>query len=467
MLFEQFEVKGLSHYSYAVGCESCKQMILVDPKRDIDTYIGFAERQNMTISHVLETHIHADYASGALELATRTGARIFLSAYDKDEAYEATFPHEELRDGDAIEVGTIGFKVMHTPGHTPEHISFLVFDHDSSKEVARFLLSGDFLFVGSLGRPDLLGEDTKRQLAEGLFESVKNKLASLPDGLEVYPAHGAGSLCGSGMGGRPHSTLGFERVANPYLDDSLTKEQFIERILNSAPPYPDYYQRMKKINSKGPTMLNGLPGLQAIDVNQFRKLVESNYTVIDLRDHLSFGAGHIPGSYGIGAGPSLSVWASWVAPYEKPILLVAPDAESVAPAVRELVRVGLDDIKGYLKGGMESWIVKGYAIQKIPQLSVTELNRYLQNGDEIEVLDVRTDEEWESGHIKGARHIMGGEIDKNLSDIPGNNKKLAVICDSGYRSTVAASILQQHGFDSVFNVTGGMGAWQEADLPTT
>jgi hydroxyacylglutathione hydrolase len=464
MLFERFEDSGLSQFSYAVGCARAGAIAIVDPRRDVDVYQEYADDQGVEITHVLETHIHADFASGARELAERTGAKLCLSAYDEDEKYAVAFPHEELEDGQAIEVGSVRIESLHTPGHTPEHLSFLVYDTHRSSDVPEIMLSGDFLFVGSLGRPDLLGEDAKLELAGRLYASVRDKLAGLHDGLEVHPGHGAGSMCGAGMSARPLSTLGYERIANPYLDPGLSEAEFVAKILGSAPPLPPYYRRMKKLNSAGPPTLDGLPGRDPIPVDEFHALVEAAHVVVDLRDHLAFGGGHIPGSLGIGIDGSLSTWAAWVVPYDAPLLLVAENAFAVDPAVRALVRVGLDQVRGWLEGGMNAWRQQGLPIATLPQISIPELARARNEGS-IDVLDVRSDGEWNEGHIEGALHVHGGLLEERLDEIPRNGRPLAVICGSGYRSTVAASVLKRAGFDEVRNVPGGMRAWKSARLP--
>lgn len=465
MLFERFEDSGLSQFSYAVGCAEAGAIAIVDPRRDVDVYLKFAGDQGVEITHVLETHIHADFASGARELADRTGAELCLSAYDSGEKYEVAFPHEELEDGDALEIGSVRIEALHTPGHTPEHLSYLVYDTHRSADVPQILLSGDFLFIGSLGRPDLLGEDAKRELARRLYASLREKLAGLPDGLEVHPGHGADSMCGAGMSARPISTLGFERVANPYLDPELSEPAFLEKILGSAPPFPPYYRRMKSLNSAGPAILDGLPGRDPIPVEEFHALVEAGHVVVDLRDQLAFGGGHVPGSIGIGVDGSLSTWAAWVVPYDAPILLVAENAFAVDPAIRALVRVGLDQVRGWLEGGMNSWRQQGLPIATLPQMSIPELAAVLDSGGSVDVLDVRADGEWNGGHIEGALHVHGGLIEDRLDEVPRNGRPLAVICGSGYRSTVAASVLKRAGFADVRNVSGGMRGWRSAGLP--
>jgi hydroxyacylglutathione hydrolase len=466
MLFERFEDSGLSQFSYAVGCPAAGSIAIVDPRRDIDVYMDFAEREGVAITHVLETHIHADFASGARELADRAGARLCLSAYDAGQKYDVAFAHEEISDGDEIEIGSVRIRALHTPGHTPEHLAFLIFDTHRSSIVPEILLSGDFLFIGSLGRPDLLGEEAKRDLAHRLFASVRDALAGLPDGLEVHPGHGAGSMCGAGMSARPLSTLGFERVANPYLDPELSETAFVEKILGSAPPFPPYYRRMKDLNSAGPPTLGGLPGLVPLPLSEFAALARSG-VVVDLRDQLAFGGGHLPGALGIGVSGSLSTWAAWIVPYETPILLVAESEADVEPAVRALVRVGLDDVRGWLAGGMGAWRRQGLPIDTLPQMSIPELAAALENGRSVDVLDVRADGEWSAGHIDGALHVHGGLVGERLGELPRNGRPLAVICGSGYRSTAVASALKRAGFDNVRNVPGGMGAWRSAGLPVT
>lgn len=472
MLFRRFEDPDLSQYSYAVGCRTAGELAIVDPRRDVDVYLGLAGDEGMKITRVLETHVHADFASGARELARRTGAELLVSGHDRGESFEVAFDHTDLADGDRVELGDVRIEAVHTPGHTPEHLSYLVYDGARSQRVPMLFLTGDFLFVGSLGRPDLLGEEAERRLARSLFDSLRDVLPDLPDGLEIHPGHGAGSMCGSGMSGRPTSTLGFERIANPYLDPELSREAFVERILGSVPPYPPYYRRMKRVNSEGPKILDGLPGREPLPVDRFAELAEGSAVVVDLRDHLAFGGGHVPGSFGIGAGAKLSTWAAWTVPYDRPILLVGDEPghrdpqEQIESAVRSLVRVGLDDVVGYLDGGMSAWAESGREIAELPQASPVEIQRRLEQGEAIHVLDVRTDAEWESGHVEGARHVMAGFVAERVDEVPDDGKPVAVICGSGYRSTVAASVLARAGFERLVNVTGGMTAWKCAELPT-
>lgn len=459
MRLERFEVPGLAHYSYLVA--SAGQAVVIDPKRDIDTYVAFAAANNFKITHILETHIHADYASGALELAQATGAEMWLSAHDGGEDFEYQFPHQPMKDGDELHIAEMRFVAVHTPGHTPEHLSFALYDKKRSDEQPVAIFSGDFVFVGSLGRPDLLGEAAKQKLAASLFASLHQKLKGFADGVEIHPAHGAGSMCGAGMSDRPQSTLGYERMCNAFFQERDEKG-FIAKILGSVPPFPDYYRRMKKVNSAGPKILGTIPGGRALSVAEAQAAVTADAIVLDLRRPEAFGGAHIPGSINIGGGNSLSTWASWVLPYETPILLVGDAATDYEQARRSLIRVGLDDITGNLQGGVIAWIEAGMDQAHLPQVSVEELH----GKKDPYVIDVRGDGEWNGGHISGAKHIMAGDVDKRMAEID-QGREVYVICGSGYRSSVVSSLLKKSGFPSVFNVVGGMTAWNKRGLPVT
>ena len=463
MQFQRFEVPGLAHYSYLLGSQG--QAVVVDPKRDIDTYLKYAEERGLTITHVLETHIHADYASGATQLAQAAHAELWLSGHDQGEEFAYQFGHHEFRDGEELEVGDLRIVAVHTAGHTPEHLSFLVYEKSRCGQPMA-LLSGDFLFVGSLGRPDLLGEAAKRKLAGALYDSVHQKIAHMPDGVEVHPAHGAGSLCGAGMSERPQSTLGYERFCNVFMADR-EKQEFIETVLKSVPEFPDYYKRMKRINSEGPALLDGLPGAAAMTPLAVQEaLPRLQAVVIDLRRPEAFGGAHIPGAFNVGAGQNLSMWAAWVVPYDRPIILVGDAGANIEEARRSLVRVGLDDIRGYLKGGMQAWIEAGMPQAHVPQISVRELAGRLQQTKAPFVLDVRSPGEWKAGHIEGALHIPGGSLPKRVEQVPAD-RPVHVVCGSGYRSSIATSVLARAGRDNVVNVVGGMSAWNAQRLPTT
>jgi len=458
MLLQKFEAKGLSHYSYAVGDEKEAIIAIIDPERDINTYIDYAAKNKLKIKYILETHIHADFASGAKALADKTGAELVLSAYDDGEKYEYSFPHTEAFDGGVINLGSVSLKVLHTPGHTPEHISFLL----SENHTPIALFSGDFLFIGSLGRPDLLGEEEKHKLAEKLYDSVKNKLVDIPDSVEVYPAHGAGSLCGAGMSTAASSDMKSERMYNPYLSPELTQEQFVAKILGSSPPFPQYYLRMKALNALGADSYDNLIAPKPMTVEDFADIVDHG-VIVDVRHPLTYGAAHIEDSLNFGSLEQLVQWAPWVLSYDEPVYLVGDNDEKIPDYVRSLARVGLDNVEGYLKPGINAWVNKGNDFEDTPQVSVHYVNDLMDAGEKIKIIDVRSDSEWKEGHIKGATHIY-------LGDLPGKIDKLNpedtifCICGGGTRSSLAASLIQQEGYDFVYNVFGGMGAWKAANL---
>lgn len=465
MKLQRFEVPGLAHYSYLLASNG--KAVVIDPKRDVAAYLDFADKHDLTITHILETHIHADYISGAAQLARESGAEPWLSAHDKGEQFQYQFGHHAFHDGEDLTVGDLRIVALHTPGHTPEHLSFLVYEKNRCGQPMA-LFTGDFIFVGSLGRPDLLGEDEKKKLAAALYTSVHEKISALPDGLEVHPAHGAGSLCGAGMSDRPRSTLGYERSCNVYMTDQ-NQADFVEKILSTVPEFPDYYRRMKRINSEGPQVLDSIPGKKQLPPAEFQeRMKELQAVVIDVRRPEAFGGAHIPGSFNIGGTDHLSMWAAWVVPYDRPLLLVGDEGSDLLEARTSLIRVGFDDIRGALKGGMKAWIEAGLPQAHVPQISVCELAEKLKDKQlpHFTVLDVRSPKEWDSGHIEGAMHIPGGSLPKRTAEVPAT-EPIYVICGSGYRSSIATSVLERAGHLNIKNVVGGMGAWNAQKLPRT
>lgn len=466
MIIERFEDAGLAQYSYLIGCPAAGTAAVIDPRRDCDVYIDYAAANGYKIRHVLETHIHADFASGALELAERVGVKPELSGYDEGEDFEVGFEHADLKEGDSITFGSVRIEPVHTPGHTPEHLSYVVYDLARSESTPMAMLTGDFLFVGSLGRPDLLGEDMEADLANQLFDTVRKKLPPLPDSLEIMPGHGAGSMCGSGMAGTPTSTLGYERATNPYLRPDLTREDFVAEILGSAPPFPDYYRRMKRVNSEGPRVLGQLPGMKDLGAAAVEEHLAAGGVVVDLRHEFSFGGGHIPESFGIGLRRPFSMWAAWVVPYDTPIVLVGEDRSGIAEAVRGLIRVGLDDVVGHLKGGIRAWVSQGRPISATPFVGVNAAHSAIGAAEGPVVLDVREDSEMAQGRIEGSIQIPAGRLSERLDELPAD-REIVVMCGNGYRSTVAASVLERAGIPGAQVIAGGIGAWRAADLPLT
>lgn len=457
MKIERFEVPGLAQYSYVLSSDG--KAVVIDPMRDMDRYLTYAKKQDLKITHVLETHIHADFASGSTALAHATGAELWLSAHDAGEQYRYEFEHHRFADGESLKVGAMRIQALHTPGHTPEHLSFLVFDTARNADEPQAMFSGDFLFVGSFGRPDLLGEQAKQRLAAALFTSMHDKLASLPAGLEVHPGHGAGSLCGSGMTEQAQSTLGYERASNHLF--TLDRAAFQKEVLETVPPLPSYYPRMKELNSRGPAILEELPGGEAISPQQLQQMVAKESPILlDLRRPEAYGGAHIRGAINIGAGPNLSLWAGWLLDPAKPIVLISENGENTE-ARKSLIRVGLDNIRGSLAGGMPAWIEAGLELEHVSQISVRQLHEGKPAGT---VLDVRSDAEWNQGHIANAQHIMMGDLNGNLQLLP-KEQPVFTFCGSGYRSSIAASILAGSGFTRVVNVDGGMTAWQRQKLP--
>ena len=457
MKIQRVEIQGLAQFGYVVSDGG--EAVVIDAMRDIERYISYAESAGLRITHVLETHIHADFAAGSVALVQATGAELALSGYDEGERYRYAMPHRRLRDGDSVQVGAARLQALHTPGHTPEHLSFLLFDLMRSESEPVAMFSGDFLFVGSLGRPDLLGEEAKVGLAHELYRSVRERIAGLPDGVEVYPGHGAGSLCGSGMSERAETTLGYERATNPFF--RYEEEEFVRSILASVPPMPDYYPRMKELNAAGAPPVSDLPGEREIAAEELQAQISSGaVTVVDLRTPESFGGAHVPGSLNIGSGTNLSVWAGWLLAPDKPIVLVSESGDDIE-ARRALVRVGLDRIAGFLRGGMRGWIESGLPFQATAQASVDEVNRAREG---VTVLDVRTKEERREGSVEGSQHVMLGDLRRTVAGIP-KDRPIVTVCGSGYRASIAASMLQQAGFADVSMMDGGMTAWTKRGLP--
>lgn len=458
MKIRQFEIPGLAQYSYAVSSNG--EAIVIDPIRDVERYLGYAARNGVRIALVTETHIHADFASGARTLAEAAGAELALSAYDDGERYRYGMTHRKLREGEEMAIGELRLRVLHTPGHTPEHLSFLLFDDARSVSEPAALFTGDFLFAGSLGRPDLLGEQEKQRLARELYRSLHSRIASLPDGLQIYPGHGAGSLCGSGMSERADTTLGYERATQPLF--RLSEEAFVSEVLGSVPPMPAYYPRMKSLNGEGAPLPSSLAGERPLTPAEVARLAADGAVVLDVRSSVAFGGAHIPGAINIGAGQNLSLWAGWLLDPSRGIVLVG-DRNNLAESRRALFRVGLDRIEGYLANGMTAWIEDGRDFARTPQVSTSEVR---SRNDRTLVLDVRSAKEWEAGHIEGAEHLTLGDLPNRLHQAP-HGRAVVTVCGSGYRSSIAASLLHAAGHPQVSSMNGGMAAWRAQQLPTT
>ena len=467
LLYQRF-IPGLAIASYLVGDERTGEAAVVDPTRDIGDYLTFAEENDLHIRHVLETHVHADFISGARELKARLNNEPVIHCSGMGGAeWTPRYADHVIQDGDEVKVGTMRLKALHTPGHTPEHVSWALYDDTRSKDIPWLIFTGDFLFVGDVGRPDLLGAEAQRKLAHQLYESVFDKLPVLPDITEIFPSHGAGSLCGKAISSRRSSTVGFERKFSPVLVQK-PEEQWIGELMSDMPLAPPYFRRMKKVNQEGPAILGPeLPGLKRVSAKEIHERVCDKCLILDVRSKEAFAAAHIPGAINIPFGAQLATWAGWVLPYDRPIQLVVDNAAQVPEVVTHLIRVGFDDIQGYMQGGMDNWETSGYPLTTLSTISVQQLQSQLaESRDRTTVLDVRTDKEWNSGHIDGAIHIHGGKLQESFAVVP-KNKPVAVVCGSGYRASIASSFLKREGYADVTNVVGGMSAWKAAGLPTT
>jgi hydroxyacylglutathione hydrolase len=451
MLIQQFFVNGLAHISYILG--GSKTCTVIDPRRDIQIYFDAAKAMGLKITHVLETHLHADFISGHLELVEKTGAKIYAPKSGKCE-----FEYIGLSEGDTFEIEDMELKVLETPGHTPEHIVYVVIDHSRGEDPVA-LFSGDTLFVGDVGRPDLFPNIAK-ELASNLYDSLQ-KLAKLPDFCELYPAHGAGSLCGRAMSAKRTSTIGYERRYN-YAFQIKEKNKFIDSLTTDMPEAPDHFSRCSDINRKGPALLKNLPPLKPLEPATFSKMAKKKDTVIlDIRSYETFGGQYISGSYHIDFGGNFSTFAGWVIPPDVNILLVTERPEQAEEAVVLLRRVGLDRTTGYLEGGMYEWAKAGLPTQHVHQYSPEELQKRMASGPPVTLVDVRAKREYMTGHIDGTINVPAPDLRKRHKELDPK-VPIVVICNTGHRSSLGASLLKQHGFKDVSNLAGGMTGYNAA-----
>ncbi len=452
MFLQQFFVKGLGHASYLLGDPDAGVGVVIDPRRDIGEYLEAAADEGLSVLHVLETHVHNDYVSGAEELRVRTGATVHAAGLA-----DLSRPHEPMSDGDELRAGSLRITVLATPGHTPDHVSFLVADLSRTDEDWVFF-SGGALLVGTAARPDLLGgPDEARRSAAVLFETIRDRIAPLPDWIELYPTHGAGSLCGSGIGGKRWSTVGFERRHNPALNQP-DSDAFTRFILEDQPTVPAYWREMRPMNQRGGAPLDDLADPRPMSGAQVQHAVEHGATIIDAREPTECAAGYIPGSISIGLGDTFGSWAGSMVPIDREVVLVLSEPHDLGPALTQLRRAGFDRVIGYLDGGMQAWPGE---LERLRQVSVDDL----PTDERDAILDVREPSEWRDGHIAGAVHIPAAQLPRRLDEVPGG--RVVVMCGSGYRSAIAASILQRDGRDEVAHLIGGMGAYREAGLPIT
>ncbi|MDT7806499.1 MAG: hydroxyacylglutathione hydrolase [Acidobacteriota bacterium] len=458
MYFKQFYLSCLAHASYLVGSEG--EAAVVDPQRDVEQYIVEAAAQDLKIKYVVETHLHADFVSGHRELAARTGAEIVFGA-----RAGARFPHHAVRDGDELPIGKVILRVLETPGHTPESISLIVIDREVS-EVPRKVLTGDTLFIGDVGRPDLAGASgyTSAQMAALMYESLHGKLLKLDDEVEVWPAHGAGSMCGRNISKETSSTIGQQRRFN-YALAPMPRDEFVRMLTTDLPEAPAYFPVDAAINREGARPLTDIRSPSSLLAQQVAAYANLGYVVLDVRTPAEFGAGHVPGALNIGLGGQFASWAGALIPLSAALILVAAEEAQVDEAVMRLARVGHDSVRGYLRGGMEGWREAGLEVGEVEQISVAVLRRMLEERPDLQVLDVRRSPEFAAGHApRAASAPLGTRLREEAARLD-RERPVAVICAGGYRSSAATSMLRPLGFPHLYNVEGGTGAWIAAGFP--
>jgi hydroxyacylglutathione hydrolase len=461
MILKQYYLGCLAHASYLIGDEASSTAIIVDPQRDIQQYLADAEKFGLQIRHVFLTHFHADFIAGHLELRDRCGARIHLGSPAK-----AEYAFAAMKDGDALEFPGLRIEVLETPGHTIESISILVFDLEKDPGKPYAVLTGDTLFIGDVGRPDLrasLGW-TASDLGARLYESLHNKLLKLPDETLVYPAHGAGSLCGKQLSSDTVSSLGDQRRLN-YALQPMTKEEFIRLVTVDQPDAPPYFTYDAILNTRERATLdkNLEQNLHPIDLSEVLRLGDAGAQVLDVRDAGEYAKGHLAGSINIGLGGQYATWAGTVLDRAKPIVIVAEPAREQEAALR-LGRIGFDHVKGYLQGGMEALSGRPDLVWPTERVSAPMVAEELAGANPPLLLDIRNPREWAAKHIEGGVNIPLNHLQDRIGEIP-RDRRIAVHCAGGYRSSIAASILHQYGMTNLIEMAGGLAAWEAAQLP--
>ncbi|MBN1195213.1 MAG: MBL fold metallo-hydrolase [Methanomicrobiaceae archaeon] len=448
MLIEKVKSAGIAHNSYFIG--SNNEAAVIDPRRDCDVYLDIARANNMRITHIFETHRNEDYVIGSQELASLSGAEIYHGA-QLDFAYGRSAFH-----GDEFRIGELELTVIETPGHTEESLSVVAREKPGSEPLMVF--TGDALLAGDAGRTDFYGPDNRTRMSTLLYESIFEKILPLGDGVIVCPAHGAGSVCGTNIADREYTTIGFEKTANPLL--GMTRDEFIRAKSTEHHYYPPYFRKMEELNKNGAPRLRHLPepmALSAADVEQLRSGIVQ---MIDIRSVTGFAGAHIPGSLSL-PREILPVYAGWLIRYEDPIVLIDDYNHGLHEIVSALIRLGYDNVIGYLANGFPAWFRSGGAIASVGLLDAVGAHEKIRSGSPF-ILDVRAIEAWETvGHIPGARHVYLGELPDRIAEIPAAGE-IIVYCDAGFKGNAAASLLEKAGHDHVWNLLGGMGAWQQA-----
>lgn len=454
MFFQHIYDKSLAQGSYLIGCQVKGEAIVIDAKRDIDTYLRIAKENKLKITHITETHIHADFLSGSRELAAATGANVYLSD-EGGEDWQYEFPHIGLKEGDVIKVGNLTFEILHTPGHTPESISFLLTDHPATDEPV-MIFTGDFVFVGDIGRPDLLEKaagiaDTKELGAKQMYDSLQ-KFSNLPEYVQVWSGHGAGSACGKALGAVASSTVGYEKIRNWAFQYEGDEQGFIDYLLTDQPEPPKYFAMMKHLNKVNRPLLVEVPKHAKLSNEEFLSAYNKGVKVIDTRDKVVFSKGFVLGSLNIQNSNSFSTWMGWLLDYQEQFMIIASE-DQMEDITRKLMRIGLDNVYGFISDidGLD------VTLETTEIIDMEEFKTYL-NREDVQVIDVRGEAEYNTNHIDVAAHNFVGTLEDNLDKV-SRDKQLVIHCQSGYRSAIACSLLRKHGFDKVKDYSGGMAEW--------
>ncbi len=463
MLFQHIYDKSLAQASYFIGCQKAGVAAVIDAKRDIDTYLEIAKANNMQITHIFETHIHADFLTGSRELAKLTGAKLYLSN-EGGPGWQYEFPHQGLKDGDKIQVGNLSFEILHTPGHTPESISFLLTDNPASNKPV-MLFTGDFVFVGDVGRPDLLEKaagiaGTADEGAKQMYRSLQ-KFNALPDYVQVWPGHGAGSACGKALGAVPSTTVGYEKERNWAFQYANNEKGFVKYLLEDQPEPPAYFAMMKHLNKVDRPLLTEIPVLRKIAAAELKEALLKGIKLIDARPKTEFAGGFIPGSINIQGNNSFATWAGWLLKYDEPFIILAPE-DQLNDLTRKLMRIGLDHIYGYVSS-TQTWTEAGGALEKANILSLQETRELLAHNN-VQLIDLRGAAEYNAGHIANAENVFVGTLVDNLQKI-NKNKNVIIYCQSGDRSSIGYSLLLKNGFKNIANFSGSIQEWVNAGEP--
>ena len=457
MFFQHVYDKTLAQASYFIGCQKAGVAAVIDPKRDVDTYLEIAKQNNMKITHVLETHIHADFLTGSRELSAITGAALYLSD-EGGEGWEYEFDHIGVKDGSSFMVGNLKIDVLHTPGHTPESISFLLTDTPASPEPVMFF-TGDFVFVGDIGRPDLLEKaagmtGTMDAGAHEMYKSIK-KFSDLPDYIQVWPGHGAGSACGKALGAVPSSTVGYEKVRNWAFRFGNDENGFVKFLLEDQPEPPNYFAMMKKLNKVARPLLTEVPKLKKLSNTEMMEAMGKGIKLLDARLKTDFAKGYIPGSINIQGNNAFATWAGWYLNYDEQFILLA-DESQLDDLTRKLMRIGLDNIMGYVPS-TDAFVHEGGKLDTVNVIDIDAFKKVIEEPN-VQLVDLRNATEYKSGHIKNADHVFVGTLLKNLDKV-SKDKKVVIHCQGGDRATIGYSLLAREGYNNVLNYSASMNEW--------